>query len=132
MISNFRGELILRSVPGTLRLELAQKFAWAGQVDGVTREIAVPAGFMFDGASIPRVACPLIGGPWGEYREAACIHDWLYRCPFGLYPWLTRASADKVFYQALLTIPRMSRWKARVMYMAVRLGGRRSWRGKGG
>jgi hypothetical protein len=41
--------------------------------------VTAPAGFVFDGASIPRWAWAITGGPLdGAYRRAACIHD--YEC----------------------------------------------------
>lgn len=38
---------------------------------------SVPAGFTFDGASIPRVFWPVFGHPLsGRLVRAACVHDW--------------------------------------------------------
>lgn len=37
------------------------------------------ADFAYDGASIPALAQPYIGGPWDPRRlPAATVHDWLY------------------------------------------------------
>jgi hypothetical protein len=41
-------------------------------------EVPVPAGFVFDGASIPREFWVLPGfAPCGKHLWAACCHDWL-------------------------------------------------------
>jgi len=38
----------------------------------------IPAGFMWDGASIPRFFWRIIGGPFRpEFMKASCIHDWM-------------------------------------------------------
>ena len=54
----------------------------------------VPAGFVTDGASTPRILWPVIH-PWGKWLKAAILHDWL----------LTqgdREHADHEFYEALV------------------------------
>jgi len=43
------------------------------------KEYVIPAGFVFDGASIPRFAWSFIGHPFDEHlRIGACIHDWIF------------------------------------------------------
>ena len=42
-------------------------------------EVWIDAGFVYDGASIPELVRPYIGGPWDLRRlPAATVHDWLY------------------------------------------------------
>lgn len=60
---------------------------------GIAGAITVPAGFRFDGASIPQVAMGITG--WPGIR-AACVHDWLL-----LQPGYDRRTADLVFREAL-------------------------------
>lgn len=38
--------------------------------------VTVPAGFLTDGASVPRIFWDLFP-PWGVYGQAAILHDWL-------------------------------------------------------
>lgn len=41
--------------------------------------IVVRAGFVSDGATIPRFLWAAIGSPWtGNYTRGAIVHDWLY------------------------------------------------------
>ncbi|GAB1388984.1 MAG: hypothetical protein AMXMBFR78_33920 [Rubrivivax sp.] len=77
----------------------------------------VPAGFLTDFASIPRVLWSLIGHPAGRYAQAAVLHDWLLEQPA-----VPRAEADRVFLEAMavLGVPRLQRW---LMWAAVRAWG---------
>ena len=87
---------------------------WYGD-DGNPAKIIVPAGFITDLASIPRVFRFLIVKN-GRHRRAAVVHDWL--CRLGLE--FNRVTADKIFLEAmkLCGVPRMRR---RLMYWAVRV-----------
>lgn len=88
-----------------------------------------------DGASIPALLWPLIGGPYeGEHRDGAILHDEAYanaqvverdtwlaiRSPF-------RAAADRMLREASITRG-TSRWKAWAIWAGVRLGGWVAWR----
>jgi len=45
-------------------------------IDPMSNEWVAPKGTVTDGASIPRIAWTIIGGPFeGIYRDAAVIHD---------------------------------------------------------
>ena len=83
--------------------------------------IAAPAGFQFDGASVPRWLWWL-WPPMGRYALAALIHDWLYA-----HGEVTRAEADGRFLQAMDSL-RMPPWRSYPLYWAVRLGGWAAWR----
>lgn len=92
-------------------------------------DITVPKGFVFDGASIPRLLWTLVGSPMtGRYRDAAIIHDWLYnvsrRVPRS--PRRDRKDADRVFYEAMRANG-VGFERATIMYWAVRLFAGRSW-----
>lgn len=82
--------------------------------------IVVPAGFVTDFASIPRLFWRL-EPPLGRAGKAAVIHDWLYSNKLR-----TREEADKIFRQAMgdLGVPVIKR---RLMWAAVRAGGGRGW-----
>ena len=73
--------------------------------------VVVPAGFKFDGASIPQAAMGITGWPG---LRAACVHDWLLFAES-----YTRREADKAFHEALLSCG-VSTEMADLMYAAVR------------
>lgn len=76
----------------------------------------MPAGFTSDFASVPRL--PLTYALLGAYGHAAAVlHDWLYYSTT-----LSRADADRVFFNALRSSG-IARWRARLMYAGVRIGG---------
>lgn len=90
------------------------------------RVIEVPAGFVYDGASIPRPLWWLIGSPFtGRYRRAALVHDYLYAVHG-----CSREEADRVFLEAM-DEDRVPKWRRWAMYRGVRLGGAGPWAGKG-
>ena len=79
--------------------------------------ISVPAGYITDLASVPRVLWVLFP-PHGRYAKAAIIHDWLYDNALR-----TKREADLIFLDGMcvLGVPQWRRW---LMYIAVRLFGR--------
>lgn len=85
-------------------------------------KIVVPVGFSTDFASIPRAFRFLFTGH-DRTRQAAVIHDYLYRKRIG-----TRKRADEVFLQAMEDA-QVPRWKRYTMYAAVRAGGWLHWGG---
>ena len=78
----------------------------------------IPAGFIFDGASVPRFFWRFVppGRPW--LLRAACGHDFLYER--ALY---NKAYADKRFYKTLIE-DGAPKWLAKMMYQAVKFGGK--------
>jgi hypothetical protein len=78
----------------------------------------VPAGFLFDGASIPQFAWSLIGHPYTkEYRRPAAVHDYHYR-----YQPISSKLSHVTFYHALRT-EGVAFWRARSMFHAVNIFG---------
>lgn len=75
-------------------------------------EIIVPAGFVTDLASIPRIFRALIPQN-GRHRLAAIVHDYLVRLDG-----FDRRLADRIFLEAM-TVLEVPRWKRTVMYWAV-------------
>jgi len=73
----------------------------------------VPAGFVSDGATVPRVFWSLLP-PVHEYFPSAVLHDWL------LYTGYPRKEADQIFRNTMIWIG-VNPWRARIMYAAVRL-----------
>lgn len=81
-----------------------------------------PVGSVVDGASIPRAAWTIIGGPYeGPYRNASVLHD--VACVEKVRP---SASVHRMFYEAMIDSG-VSQLRAKVMYAAVYHGGPR-WR----
>jgi len=82
----------------------------------------VPAGFLTDGASVPRWFWGVIA-PWGAYGQAAALHDYLIE--YGAVYQdkqrinINRKEADHVFNEAL-KVAQIPTWKRRLMFWAVR------------
>ncbi|HSV48371.1 MAG TPA: DUF1353 domain-containing protein [Ramlibacter sp.] len=87
--------------------------------DRLGRQIRVPAGFVTDYASVPRLPLAfLVAGDTAH--EAAVVHDWLYTTHE-----VGRAQADAVFKEAIQASDPGA--PAGLMWLAVRLGGGGSW-----
>lgn len=83
--------------------------------------IEVPAGFLTDYASVPRLplAYAVLGG---KGKKAAVVHDWLYKSQS-----VPRAVADAVFREALEASGYGPVVRA-MFYAGVRVGGWVAWR----
>ena len=92
--------------------------------EGSGNVITVPAGFVFDGATIPMVFGQLFQRAEPCSINAACLHDWLYihKDDYDF----TRAEADKMFREACIACNTPER-KAWCMYIGIRLGGWLYW-----
>jgi hypothetical protein len=92
--------------------------------------VTVPAGFKWDGASVPRILWSIIPA-WGSYSGAALVHDWLYRshlvtsCASSRKK-VTKQQADRVFYELMLK-DGVAKSKAWAMWQAVALCGGKAW-----
>lgn len=95
--------------------------------DERTKRINIPAGYLTDGASVPKIFQGLFP-PWGPYGQAAVVHDWL--CEY-LKVWddsdlryvtISRSEADNFFNDAMrvLGVKNTTRY---VMWGAVRAYG---------
>lgn len=113
----FEGVLTLRPEPDGRNMTVVDKFSYTDW-EGHTL-VALP-GFVSDGATIPRVAWTVLGGPWdGKYRKAAVIHD--VGCVSHKYSWKI---TDRLFYEAMLD-SEVEKPVALTMYYAVLVGGPR-------
>jgi len=83
--------------------------------------IAVPAGFVSDGASVPR-ALWSIYPPFGKYLEAAVVHDWFCVLGHKGESPIDYKMAAKVFDEAM-KVCHVNKWRRFKMYWAVVLGG---------
>lgn len=69
--------------------------------------VTVPAGYLTDGASVPQLFWNIIP-PWGQYGQAAVVHDILCeylsvtRC--GKTEIITRRRADQVLHEAMVNL----------------------------
>lgn len=119
----FPDHLILEdagTVNGSRLFSLESSFRYIGTTDMVT----VPAGFVTDGASVPRVFWNILQ-PFGEYFEAAIIHDYLYS-PRNRF--ITRERADAIFLEAMKEVG-VGWLTRRTIYRAVRLFGWTAFKG---
>ena len=82
----------------------------------------VPAGFMSDGASVPRILWSVFPA-YGKYLESAVPHDFGYVHLCLKYP---KEVIDKLFRE-LLEAQRIPEWKIKLMYRGVKLGGKGGW-----
>lgn len=124
--SEYRGELILLDVaesheddgdydPGHTEFKLLANYTY---VDPIYGEITVPQGTVVNGASIPKEAWDIIGGPWsGRYRNASVIHDYL--CEIYAYD---SETVHRIFYNAMKA-DEVPFFKRNLMYYSVLMFG---------
>jgi len=108
---------VVRPVQGTMKAQVVESYSVA------TREriVIVPAGFITDWASVPRLFWRMFP-PWGPWSPAALVHDWLY-----FTGEVGRKEADKVFLDVMarIGVPWLTR---HLMYRGVRVGGWHAYR----
>lgn len=88
--------------------------------------IKVPAGFVSDGASIPKPAWGIIGSPFDEFLEEAVIHDMLYSPLNHDY---SREEADYILKELMWNCG-VSKWKIAAFHIALRLFGGPNFKAK--
>lgn len=116
----FTTELVIKRPAGSKnRYELVQPLVWSG--DGFM--IVAPAGFCYDGASVPSVFSSIIPRFGARYDRAICLHDYLYS-----EGKISRADSDKIFYKALRS-DKVCWAQAKIMYFAVRFFGKKHYKG---
>jgi hypothetical protein len=114
---HFDGILVLKPEPDGRNMSVVDKFSYT---DWEGHTLTAQPGFVSDGATIPRVAWSLVGGPWeGKYRQAAVIHD--VGCVSHEFSWKI---THRLFYEAMLD-SEVARPLALTMYYAVLAGGPR-------
>ena len=80
--------------------------------------VVVPANFVMDGASIPKMLWWAVGHPYiGNYARAALVHDYLYDNHE-----LTKEEADLIFLD-IMRIDGVKPWRRIAMYYAVKFCG---------
>jgi len=86
--------------------------------------ISVPAGYVSDGSSVPKIFWSLVGSPMGSTAQSGFLHDFLYG-----ERKRTRKECDGIFVQAMFVLG-VPWWKRRVMWAALRLFGWVAWNNK--
>lgn len=88
--------------------------------------VYVPAGYLTDGASVPRPFWSLIP-PWGRYGQAAVVHDFLVDQLFyyvkGEKVTISRHHADRIFLEAM-KVAGVGWFLRHLMYRSVSLWSR--------
>ncbi len=121
-MSSFTSPLIVSPLKDGRRWQLRKSFTYHFGSQHSRFIIRVPKGFITDFASVPRFLWGWIPY-WGKWGKASVIHDYLYQTHQ-----VERSIADAIFYEAML-VEGTKKWKARLMYRAVRLFGFLSWKG---
>lgn len=121
----FEDTLLVTPMADGKRWRVAQTFRYETDA-GLLVEI--PTGFTTDFASVPRFLWPIVP-PFGKYTRAATVHDWLYDQHRKGLAHYSKAYADAVFLEALQDCG-CGWWTSTVMWLGVRIGGRRAWKGK--
>lgn len=86
------------------------------------RIIEVPANFITDLASTPKILWNIFEPAGKNYTRSALVHDYLYskNC---IYTDISRKEADKIFLE-IMKERGVSFWKRHLMFIAVRMFGR--------
>ena len=112
---------------------------WTFHVERDNQDVVIPAGFEFDGVTVPRGLWWLVS-PTGILMIPALLHDYAYRydrlltCDETgtLVPHMQhegKAYWDRPYLDVAIDVNGF-RWINRLSYSCVRWGGRRSWRSK--
>lgn len=100
-----------------LNVDVEVIITWMDCEDMFEKKFSIPAGYEYDGASIPKMFWGLIGEPDDtQFLEAALVHDFMYEKR------MNRQLADGAFLHYL---KKEGVWsvKAKLMWAAVRIGG---------
>jgi len=108
---SFVGRVVASWNPDGRTMTLIKPFAY---IDPSGTRWVAPSGSTVDGASIPKLAWSIVGGPFeGKYREASVIHD--VACVEKRHPW---EKVHYTFYTGMLASGVASA-KAKIMFAAV-------------
>jgi hypothetical protein len=116
LLTNFNVNVHWDEKDNKVRFTLLDNYTF--HIDGET--INVPSGYQTDFATVPRILWSILP-PLGKHNPAALIHDYLYDNRIG-----TRKKADKIFLNVML-LYNVKVVTAYIMYLGVRIGGRRWW-----
>lgn len=122
-MSSFTTPLIVEPLPDGRNWRLVEEFEFWYEDKEERRTIKIPAGFVTDFASVPRLFWNALP-PWGKYGKAAVVHDYCYRTGC-----LSRKKCDQIFLEGMRVLG-VPFWKRHVMYWAVRLFGGYAYKGR--
>lgn len=122
-MSAFTENLIVSPLPDGKTWVLRKRFSYDVGEEGSGETIEVPAGFITDFASIPRLFW-MIYPKWGKYGNAAVIHDYLYWMQEKKYP---RKRADEIFYEGMLVLD-VRKFTAKILFWAVKYFAALAWK----
>jgi len=122
-MSSFTNGLVIKFIAESKMFRVYISFDYHVGSEDSSDVITVPEGFITDLASIPPVARWLIP-KIGKHAQAAVLHDYLYNTKM-----FTRKKSDGVFLEAM-TVLKVSKWKRKTMYRAVRMFGWIPWEKK--
>ena len=128
-MSSFVTPLIVSPMPDGKNWMLVEAFEYRIGSEKSDKLIFIPAGFITDFASVPRLFFFL--PDWATYSKSPVLHDWLYRVKMINGKKISRKKADQVFLEAMKVDWRhhRSRWGiATLEYIAVRLFAFLAWR----
>lgn len=123
-MSAFTGPLTLTHLDADWRRwRLEQPLVYEVGSLGSGDRVVVPAGFVTDGATIPRVLWVVLP-VWARWSRAAIVHDWLYSLIRGASAQArSRREADAIFYEAM-KVSGVNSTIRFFMWLAVRAAGR--------
>ncbi len=122
-MSSFTSPLKIEPVDDNMtKWKLLEPFEFYIDEEGRRIYYKVPAGFITDFASVPKIFWNILP-PWGKYGKAAVLHDYLYRTKL-----VSRKKADEIFLLSMKVL-KVSFCKRYLMYLAVRIFGKKAWEG---
>jgi len=120
-MSSFTERPILTPLNCGKRWVVRKEFSYEIGHLGSGDKIVISTGFVTDLASTPKPLWSILP-PFGRYLPSAILHDFLYMTKV-----FSRKKADKIFYEGMIILG-VPKWKAKLMYYAVRIGGGKSYR----
>ena len=116
-MSSFTERSILSPLSNDEEWVVRKEFTYEVGSLGSGDKIIVPAGFVTDFASVPRLFWSILPRI-GKHASASIIHDYLY-----FSHERTKKEADDIFYEGMIVLG-VGKWKASIMKDAVRIFGR--------
>jgi hypothetical protein len=122
-MSSFTTPIRVEALDGGRQWKLLERFVYDVGSLGGNDSIEVPAGFITDMGSVPRIFWWLID-PWGPPAKAFIIHDYLYSTKER-----SRLVSDAILLEAMEVcgVDPVTRW---LIYRGVRIGGWVPWKKK--
>ncbi len=124
-MSSFVTPVKLEMLDDGYHFKLLETFVYHIGELGSKDNITVPAGFVTDMGSVPKLFWNIVD-PWGKASKAFLIHDWLYETKER-----SRLVSDAILLEAMEVLG-VNWFKRNLIYRAVRLGGWVSWSKKRG